>query len=73
MALTVYTVQILVLGAVANGSDIDYPGWPLLLLLLWMLLLTFIGAGLWRYFLGKGPLERVLAALTQAPRPGRLS
>ena len=71
MALTVDTVQILALGAVANGRDIDYPGWPLLLL--WMLLLTFIGAGLWRYFLGKGPLERVLAALTQAPRPGRLS
>jgi uncharacterized membrane protein YeiB len=70
MALTVYTLQIIVLAVIANGTEIDYPGWPLLL---WMLLLTFIGAALWRYFLGKGPLERVLATLTRAPSPGQLS
>ncbi|TFD59797.1 DUF1624 domain-containing protein [Cryobacterium suzukii] len=64
MALTVYTVQILALAVIAGGAEINYPGWPLLI---GMLLLTFIGASLWRYFLGKGPLERLLAALARAP------
>jgi uncharacterized membrane protein YeiB len=49
---------------VAGGREVDYPGWPLLI---WMLLLTFILAGLWRHFRGKGPLERLLAAITRAP------
>ncbi|TFD63560.1 DUF418 domain-containing protein [Cryobacterium ruanii] len=70
MALTVYTLQILALAVVAGGSEIDYPGWPLLI---GMLLLSFLGAGLWRQFLGKGPLERVLAWLTRIPRKGQLS
>ena len=66
MALTVYTLQIMVLAiVVAGGREVDYPGWPLLI---WMLLLTFILASLWRYLLGQGPLERLLAALTRAPR-----
>ncbi|WP_104193483.1 heparan-alpha-glucosaminide N-acetyltransferase domain-containing protein [Cryobacterium sp. Y82] len=64
MALTVYTVQILALTVIGGGAEIDYPGWPLLI---GMLLLTFIGASLWRYFLGKGPLERLLATLARAP------
>ncbi|TFD87836.1 heparan-alpha-glucosaminide N-acetyltransferase domain-containing protein [Cryobacterium serini] len=65
MALTVYTVQILALTVIGGGAEIDYPGWPLLI---GMLLLTFIGASLWRYFLGKGPLERLLSTLARAPR-----
>ncbi|TFD71960.1 heparan-alpha-glucosaminide N-acetyltransferase domain-containing protein [Cryobacterium sp. Hb1] len=65
MALTVYTLQILALAVIAGSAEIDYPGWPLLI---GMLLITFIGASLWRYFLGKGPLERLLAALARAPR-----
>lgn len=69
MALTVYTLQILVLAiVVAGGREIDYPGWPLLI---WMLLLTFILTGLWRFFVGKGPLERLLSKLTRMPLPGQ--
>ncbi|SEM86019.1 DUF418 domain-containing protein [Cryobacterium sp. TMT1-3] len=67
MALTIYTVQILALAVVAGGTEIDYPGWPLLV---GMLLLTLLGAGLWRQFLGKGPIERLLAWLTRGPRRG---
>ncbi|WP_105035236.1 heparan-alpha-glucosaminide N-acetyltransferase domain-containing protein [Cryobacterium aureum] len=70
MALTVYTVQIIALAVIAGGTEIDYPGWPLLV---GMLLLTFLGAGLWRQFLGKGPLERLLALLTRARRKNELS
>ena len=70
MALTVYTVQILVLAVIAGGTEIDYPGWPLLV---GMLLLTLLGAGLWRQLLGKGPLERLLAWLTRAARKSQLS
>ena len=70
MALTVYTLQIIALAVVAGGTEIDYPGWPLLV---GMLLLTVLGAGLWRHFLGKGPLERLLAWLTRARRRSKLS
>lgn len=70
MALTVYTLQIIALAVMAGGTEIDYPGWPLLV---GMLLLTFLGAGLWRQLLGKGPLERLLAWLTRAPRRSQLS
>lgn len=67
MSLTVYTLQILVLaGCVAlleRGAGIDYPGWPLLI---GMLLISLVGASLWRYFLGKGPLERLFAAITRS-------
>jgi len=72
MALTVYTLQILALaGCVAllrGGGGIDYPGWTLLI---GMLLASLIGASLWRYFLGKGPLERLFAALTGLGRKRR--
>jgi uncharacterized membrane protein YeiB len=65
MALSVYTLQIMVLAiVVAGGREVDYPGWPLLI---WMLVVTLLGASLWRHFLGKGPLERLLASLTRAP------
>ncbi|MCP2030525.1 putative membrane protein YeiB [Okibacterium sp. HSC-33S16] len=70
MALSVYTVQILVLAIavrVRDGSGaIDYPGWPLL----WTLIVcTLLFAWLWRRFLGQGPLERALSAATGS-RPG---
>lgn len=72
MALTVYTAQILVLASIVAyfstpGADvvIDYPGWPLLL---GMSALSVAFASLWRATLGKGPLERALAALTRGPR-----
>ena len=72
MALTVYTAQILVLASIVAyfstpGADvvIDYPGWPLLL---GMSALSVVFASLWRATLGKGPLERALAALTRGPR-----
>jgi uncharacterized membrane protein YeiB len=65
MALSVYTVQIIVLAIavrVRDGSGaIDYPGWPLL----WALVGgTLVFSWLWRRFLGKGPLERALSAAT---------
>ncbi|KGJ78534.1 hypothetical protein GY21_06775 [Cryobacterium roopkundense] len=67
MALTVYTLQILALAIcvalLERGGGIDYPGWPLLI---GMLLASLIGASLWRYFLGTGPLERLFAAATRA-------
>lgn len=62
LALTVYTVQIVVLAMVANARDTggpDYPGWPLLI---GLAAASLIGASLWRYFLGRGPLERLLSA-----------
>lgn len=72
MALTVYTAQILVLASIVAyfstpGADvvIDYPGWPLLI---GMSALSVVFASIWRATLGKGPLERALAALTRGPR-----
>lgn len=68
MALTLYTLQILALiglVAVRDGGDqgvpvtVDYPGFPLLV---GMVLASLLFASLWRLFLGKGPLERALAA-----------
>jgi uncharacterized membrane protein YeiB len=70
MALSVYTVQILALAVVVRVRDnsglIDYPGWPLLL---WLIGGSLVLSWLWRRFLGKGPLERVLSAAagTRAP------
>jgi uncharacterized membrane protein YeiB len=63
MALTVYTAQIVVLAMAAGVRDAggpDYPGWPLLI---GLALASLIGASLWRYFLGRGPLERLLTVL----------
>ncbi len=70
MALSVYTAQIITLAIFvvlredSNGA-IEYPGWPLLI---GMTVLSLVVASLWRRSLGKGPLERVLAFLTRAPR-----
>ncbi|KFF59690.1 hypothetical protein JF66_09555 [Cryobacterium sp. MLB-32] len=67
MPLTIYTLQILALTGcvllIERGGGVEYPGWPLLI---GMLLLSLIGASLWRYFLGQGPLERLFAAATRA-------
>jgi uncharacterized membrane protein YeiB len=63
LALTVYTAQIVVLAMAAGARDAggpDYPGWPLLI---GLALASLAGASLWRYFLGRGPLERLLTAL----------
>ena len=63
LALTVYTAQILVLAMAAGARDSggpDYPGWPLLT---GLALASLVGASLWRYFIGRGPLERMLTAL----------
>ena len=74
MALTLYTLQILALiglVAVRDGGDpavpvtVDYPGVPLLV---GMVLASLLFASLWRLFLGKGPLERMLAAASRRPR-----
>ncbi|GAA4614917.1 heparan-alpha-glucosaminide N-acetyltransferase domain-containing protein [Saccharopolyspora hordei] len=55
LALTVYVVQGLVLGAVVEGLG-EQPWLPLLVLALGSLVLC----GVWRPLLGRGPLERVL-------------
>lgn len=63
LALTVYTAQILVLAMAAGARDTggpDYPGWPLLL---GLALASLAGASIWRYFLGRGPLERLLSLM----------
>jgi uncharacterized membrane protein YeiB len=63
LALTVYTVQILVLAMAAGARDSggpEYPGWSLLI---GLTLASLVGASLWRYFLGRGPLERLLTVL----------
>lgn len=74
MALTIYTLQIVALigfVAVRDGGDsavpvlVDYPGVPLLV---GMVLASLLFASLWRLFLGKGPLERMLAVATRRPR-----
>ncbi|PWC08310.1 heparan-alpha-glucosaminide N-acetyltransferase domain-containing protein [Mycetocola zhujimingii] len=62
MALTVYTVQILILAIavqVRNSSGlVDYPGWPLLG---GLVIGSLVGSWLWQRYLGKGPLERAIA------------
>ena len=73
MALTVYTLQIITLAIFVvlrdgSGGAIEYPGWPLLI---GMTLASLILASLWQRFLGKGPLERLLALLTRPPRSRR--
>lgn len=73
MALTVYTAQIVTLAVFAalredSGGEVEYPGWPLLI---GMTLASLAFSSLWRRFLGKGPLERLLGLLTRAPRSRR--
>lgn len=73
MALTIYTLQIITLAVFVDLRDstdgaIEYPGWPLLI---GMTIASLVFAGLWRYFLGKGPLERMLAAASRAPAPAK--
>jgi len=74
MALTLYTLQIVTLigiVAVRDGGDpdvptaVEYPGLPLLI---GMVLVSLLFASLWRWLLGQGPLERMLAAATRRPR-----
>lgn len=70
MSLTVYTLQIITLAVFSvlreeSGGEIEYPGWPLLI---GMTIASLVFASVWRRFLGKGPLERVLAYLTRTPR-----
>jgi uncharacterized membrane protein YeiB len=63
LALTVYTVQILVLAMAAGSRDVggpEYPGWPLLI---GLAVASLVGATLWRSFLGRGPLERLMGVL----------
>lgn len=61
LALTVYTAQIVVLAMVAGARDAggpDYPGWPLLI---GLAVASIVGASLWRYVFGRGPMERLMA------------
>jgi len=67
MALTVYTMQIITLAVFVvlrerSGGMIEYPGWPLLI---GMTVASLLFAGVWRHFLGKGPLERLLTLMTR--------
>ena len=69
MALTIYTLQIITLAVFVDLRDstdgaVQYPGWSLLI---GMTIASLLFASLWRYFLGKGPLERMLAAASRAP------
>ena len=73
MSLTIYTLQIITLTVFVDLRDstdgaIAYPGWPLLI---GMTIASLVFAGLWRHFLGRGPLERMLAAASRAPTPAR--
>lgn len=65
MALSVYTVQIVALAIAVRIRDssgaVDYPGWPLLL---WLTVGALVGSWLWQRYLGRGPFERVLAAVS---------
>lgn len=68
MALTVYVLQIVVLAvAVVLREDgrLDYPGWPLLLVLT---LGSIAFCSLWRRFVGRGPLEKALGAAADLGR-----
>jgi uncharacterized membrane protein YeiB len=72
MALTVYTLQILALAVFVQlkddgGEVIQYPGWPLLI---GMTISCLLFACCWRWFLGKGPLERMLGLVNRRHPPG---
>ncbi|MEY2848236.1 MAG: hypothetical protein RI885_901 [Actinomycetota bacterium] len=67
LALSVYVLQIIVLAmavALRAEGSVDYPGWPLLTVLVFG---SLIGAWLWRRFVGRGPLERAIGALSRLP------
>lgn len=73
MPLTIYTLQIITLAVFVGLRDstdgaVAYPGWPLLI---GMTIASLVVAGLWRHFLGKGPLERMLAAASRPPAPAK--
>ncbi|SMF28466.1 putative membrane protein YeiB [Cellulosimicrobium cellulans J34] len=59
MALTVYSAQIVVLWAWGDEAYSRTTNGPLLVLVL----ATLAGATLWRWALGRGPLERLFAAV----------
>ena len=71
MPLTVYTLQIVALTVVAALQDADgagsisYPGWPLLG---GLTLGSLLFAMLWRWRIGRGPLEWALGILTAPAR-----
>jgi hypothetical protein len=56
LALTVYTAQILAIAAL--GPDVVWE--PRNEVLLWFVAVTLVVAPVWRHFLGRGPLERLL-------------
>ena len=70
MALSIYTAQTLALATAAYVRDtsgaVEYPGWPVLI---GLILATFLGASLWRAYLGRGPLERMLSLITRRRPP----
>lgn len=73
MALTVYTLQIVTLVIFVelrnnSGGQIEYPGWPLLIGMTAASLVFACLWRLWRLWLGKGPLERLLTLATTLPR-----
>lgn len=74
MALTLYTMQIVALAVVNvlrgdSGGVIAYPGWPLLI---GLIVVSLFFASAWRSMFGAGPLERLMARLSQ-PRRSRAS
>lgn len=74
MALTLYTMQIVALAVVNvlrgdSGGVIAYPGWPLLI---GLIVISLFFASAWRSMFGAGPLERLMARLSQ-PRRSRAS
>ena len=73
MALSVYTAHIVVLWVLLHVSPASTEGADVWLL---FALAALVGAGLWRWGLGRGPLERLLtwsstraAAVSSTPRP----
>ena len=70
MALSIYTAQALALATAAYVRDtsgaVEYPGWPVLI---GLILIIFVSASLWRRYLGRGPLERMLSFITRRRPP----
>lgn len=67
MSLSVYTAQILAIAAL--GDDVVwFPESNAVLV--WFVVAALVGSWLWRRLLGKGPLERALAAIARAALPG---
>ena len=75
MALTAYSVHIVALWRI--GEDYWERTGPELLVS--FVVVTLVGCTLWRFFLGRGPLERLLtwvswraASISPRPRPGQI-